>query len=284
LPYAAVFQADLASLMRSWVLRAWFVLTVLVALAVLFQRGEPDTAQERPVGAVLAALLHPIDATPSAAQTLRELLKIYIVIWVSFIIVLTGGTISAELGVVADAVLSRGISRWQYFMGKWTARMTAVLGVYTLVVVPTALVLWLDAAPAELTEAAVTQAQFEGGETPAAALMPNRTVTFGGAAFALGHVAVILAFVVTCGVALSAGFDSTVISIAVGWVSIYGTGLILSILDVPNFSPGRLIRELPDLIGGHFAVIDQCWKLGGWACLSLVVILATGSLFSTRDV
>ena len=39
------------------------------------------------------------------------------------IVVLTAGSISAERGTVADSVLSRGISRYQYFMGKWHARL-----------------------------------------------------------------------------------------------------------------------------------------------------------------
>ena len=31
---------------------------------------------------------------------------------------------------MADSVLSRGISRYQYFLGKWHARMATVLGTY----------------------------------------------------------------------------------------------------------------------------------------------------------
>ena len=31
---------------------------------------------------------------------------------------------------MADSVLSRGISRYQYFLGKWHARLATVLGAY----------------------------------------------------------------------------------------------------------------------------------------------------------
>jgi hypothetical protein len=280
-----VFQADLASLARSWVLRAWFVLTVLVALVVLLGHGDSNIIAQKPGGAILAALVQSGDPATGAPHTLRELLKIYIVVWVSFIIVLTGGTISSELGVVADAVLSRGISRWQYFMGKWTARLAAVLAVYALVMVPIALVLWLGTATTDPASDGVSRVEFSSEVSdPPGSLVMHHTITLSGVAFALGRVAAILAFVITCGVAFSASFDSTAISIAVGWVSIYGTGLMLSILDVPQFSPARLIRDLPDLVSGRYVASDQYWLLGGWLTATFLVSLVTGTFFSARDV
>jgi hypothetical protein len=283
-------------LARSWVLRAWFMLTVLVALVTMLDHGDAPAKSERPGGAVLAALLHPVDTTTGEAHTLRELLKFYIVIWVSFIIVLTGGTISSELGVVADSVLSRGISRWQYFLGKWTARLTAVLGVYLLVIVPTALVLWVSAGPARSNDTPVEQVaaadvdveepRFDSDDSRVepAAFVPNRSLSLGGVLFAVAEVAALLALVVTCSIAFSASFGNTVISIGVGWVTVYGTGLILSILDVTRFSPARLLREMPDLVRGQFVAVDQCWLLSGWVALTLGVMTASGIVFTRRDV
>jgi ABC-2 type transport system permease protein len=285
LPYVAVFQADLAGLARGWVLRAWFVLTILVTIFCMLDRNEPGESVQSPSGTVLAALFHSLDTTSGSAHTLRELLKFYIVIWTSFIIVLTAGTIASELGVIADAVLSRGISRWQYYMGKWTARLAAVLGVYALVMVPATLLLWLSATPPGAPDE-IARTEFrpsELGDEPGA-LDVTRPITFGGAAFALGQVGAILAFVVTCGVALSALFDSTVISIAVGWVSIYGTGLILSILDLTRLSPGRLLRNLPDILGGHYVEAEQYTLIGSWLALTLFISLAAGTVFARRDV
>jgi ABC-type transport system involved in multi-copper enzyme maturation permease subunit len=281
-----VFTTDLATLARSWVLRAWFVLTLLVALVTMLDHGDPQTTSQKPGGAVLAALLHPVDTTTGEAHTLRELLKFYIVIWVSFIIVLTGGTISSELGVVADSVLSRGISRWQYFLGKWTGRLTAVLGVYLLVIVPTALVLWISSGSGKPAAEVVAQAEFDSEETGAepAPLVLQRALSLGGVAFAVAEVAALLALVVTCGIAFSASFGNTVISIGVGWVSVYGTGLILSILDVTYFSPARLLREMPDLVRGQYVAADQWWLLSGWVALTLAVMTASGIVFARRDV
>src|SRR5204862_4315334 len=46
------------------------------------------------------------------------------------IVALTAGAISSERGTMADSVLSRGISRYQYFLGKWHARLATVLGTF----------------------------------------------------------------------------------------------------------------------------------------------------------
>jgi hypothetical protein len=280
-----VLQADLASLARNWVLRAWFILTVLVALVAMLDQGNSERFGTKPGAAVLAALFQADENESGAPETLRELLKLYVVIWVSFVIVLTAGTISSELGVVADAVLSRGISRWQYFLAKWTARLTAVLAVYIFVVLPTAIVLWLGTPAKSAVNETVGPAELTLTEAngPPGSLISSRGITLVGLAFGLGQVAAILAFVVTCGVACSASFENTVISIGVGWVSIYGTGLVLSMLDITPFSPGRLIRNLPDILMGRYVAVDQFWLLGGWVGAALVVAILTGIHFSARD-
>jgi hypothetical protein len=233
---------------------------------------------------VVAAFFEPSETALTAPQIVRELLKIYVVVWVSFVIVLTAGTISSELGVVADAVLSRGISRWQYYWGKWTARLTAVLGVYLLVMVPTLLILRVNA-PVRPADPLVVPLELAYGETgdPPRSLALSEEITWIGSLLALGHVAALLTFVVTCGVAFSASFDSTVISIPVGWVSIYGTGLILSMLDVAPLSPWRLISGLPDILVGKYVLTDEAWLFGGWLGGTLVVNIFTGSYFSARD-
>ena len=42
----------------------------------------------------------------------------------------TAGSITSERGTLADSVLSRGISRYQYFHGKLHSRLLIVLGTY----------------------------------------------------------------------------------------------------------------------------------------------------------
>ena len=58
---------------------------------------------------------------------LSDLLRWTLLGSVRFIVVLSAGSISSERGTLADSVLSRGISRHQYFLGKWHARLASVM-------------------------------------------------------------------------------------------------------------------------------------------------------------
>ena len=51
----------------------------------------------------------------------------------ALIVVLTVSSISAERSTLADSVLSRGISRYQYFLAKWHSRTIVVLLTFLLI-------------------------------------------------------------------------------------------------------------------------------------------------------
>src|SRR5215471_5678209 len=115
LPYWAVFQSDVHQTMRSWVYRTWVLVSVLAAVGYLLYH----------VGIYQrAGIIQP------ASTLVGELLRWTVLGSVTLIIVLTAGSISSERGTMADSVLSRGISRYQYFLGKWHARLATILGTY----------------------------------------------------------------------------------------------------------------------------------------------------------
>ena len=117
LPYWAVFQADVGQTLRSWVYRVWVLASLLAMAGYLLYR----------VGAVREfGVLHP------ASAFMSDLLKWTVLVSVTLVVILTTGSISSERGTMADSVLSRGISRHQYFMGKWHARLVVVLGTFFL--------------------------------------------------------------------------------------------------------------------------------------------------------
>src|SRR6266446_4424532 len=117
LPYWAVFQADFKATFNSWIYRVWVLLSVSVAAGYLLYR----------FGAARVSGM-----IQSAPDTIGDLLHWVIYGSVTLIIALTAGTICAERGTMADSVLSRGISRYQYFLGKWHARLSLVLITYIL--------------------------------------------------------------------------------------------------------------------------------------------------------
>src|SRR5438128_4514303 len=117
LPYWAVMQADMHTTVRSWVYRFWVLATVLATVGYLLYRY--GVYRE-------AGIIQPASAVVS------ELLRWTVLASVTLIVALTASSISAERGTMADSVLSRGISRYQYFLGKLHGRLCTILATYFL--------------------------------------------------------------------------------------------------------------------------------------------------------
>ncbi len=242
LPYWAVLQADVRQTLCSWVYRTWVLVSVLVAAGyVLYRYG----AQHE------AGILQP------ASHLINDLLCWTVVGSATLIIVLTAGSVSSERGTMADSVLSRGISRYQYFLGKWHARLVAVVGTFLA-----------------MGAAALVATYF--------LLHEDLSVT--GSAAALLMVAALLAAVTSWGVAVSAITNSTVVGIAVVWVAVYGGGVVLSVLPSSLPSPTGLLRLLPHVLHGEFSW-QAVGRLATWsAAASGVAALIGMGYFARRDV
>jgi ABC-type transport system involved in multi-copper enzyme maturation permease subunit len=242
LPYWAVFQADVRQTLRSWVYRFWVLLSMLATVGYLLYRfGSYHEA-----GIVQSASLH-------VSQLLR-----WVVLGSAVIIcVLTAGSISSERGSMADSVLSRGISRYQYFMGKWHARLTTVLGTFLL-----------------LGLVALISAMF----------LLHEDLSWDGSLVALLTVAALLAAVITCGVTVSAIANSTVLGIAVLWALVCGGGFLLSFLPPRYPTPDRALQRLPYILQGHYD-LDGLVQFAGWSVLASCLTALVGMVyFSRRDV
>jgi hypothetical protein len=242
LPYWAVFQADIRQTMSSWVYRVWVLVSILAALGYLLYR----------VGVYREARI-----IQSASELISDLLRWTVLGSVTLIILLTGASISSERGTMADSVLSRGISRYQYFLGKWHARLVAVLGTY-LVLATVALL--------------------------SAFLLLHEDLSLVGSLVALAAVAAILATVVTCGVTVSALSHSSVLGIAVLWIGLYGIGFALSLLPNSYPAPDRVLASLPAIVRGFYDLTALGRLVGLLAAACGVVALVGLVAFSRRDV
>src|SRR6516164_8748384 len=188
LPYWAVLQSDLRQTIHGWVYRVWVLATLLAAIGFLLYRVGVD----REAGIM-----------QSASTFISDLLRWSVVGSIAPIIVLAGGCISSERGIMADSVLSRGISRYQYFLGKWHARLVTVLGTFLVLGLVTLV---------------------------SALLLLHEDLSWDGSLVGLLTVAFLLAAVITCGVAVSAIANSTVLGIAILWAILYGGAFLLSFL------------------------------------------------------
>src|SRR4051794_28810365 len=208
LPYWAVFQTDLRHTPRNWVWRVWVFASVVAAVLYLTHRFAVyrEAGFFQTVDKVVANLLHWM-----ALGT------------VTLIVAFTSGAIATERGSLADAVLCRGISRYQYFMAKLNARLVAVLGTYLVMT---------------LSILGIAFFVFPGLLTPT------------GCAFALGALAALLTAIVCLGVATSALCGSTVLSVSLLWVGLYSLGFFLTFLPEHFVTPDRLIDGLPKILRG----------------------------------
>jgi ABC-2 type transport system permease protein len=214
LPYWAVLQTDVRQTFRSWVYRLWVLMTVVAAGGFLLYR----------VGLHKEAGLF-----QSAAAQCGDLFRVMVVGSLALVVVLAVSAVSAERGTVADSVLSRGISRHQYFLAKWHARLfvvTVTFAVLAAGVLTAGYFLFRSDAETDLTVA-------------------------GGLAAVVAVVAV-LAVIVSWGVVIGALSNGTVLGITVFWLVLYGAGFLLSLLPEPWPSPDRELGRLKFVLRGQY--------------------------------
>jgi ABC-2 type transport system permease protein len=242
LPYYAVFQADLHQTLTSWVYRVWVLVSVLAATGYLLYR----VGIQREAGIV-----------QNASILISDLLRWTLLGSITLIIILTVGSISGERGTLADSVLSRGISRYQYFFGKWHARLVALLGTFLVL-------------------------GFCG--LVAAFFLVHEDLSLFGCLWALLTLAAVLAAVISCGVAFSALFSSTLVGVATLWVVLYGSGFLLSLLPSSLPSPDRALASLPDVLRGFYD-LNALVRLMAWSGIVALVAATVGMVhFARRDV
>ncbi len=248
LPYWAVLQTDIAQTARSWVYRLWLLMMLLAAGGyVLFKLGAAKAGEYEPV----------------AVQT-DDLLRALAIGSLSLISLIAVSSISSERGTIADSILSRGISRHQYFLAKWHARVFVVLTTFTGVASAVLVAYWV------LFNETTTGSD------------PN--LTFRGALTAIMLLAAALGVVVSWGVTIGALSSGTVIGITVFWIVIFGGMLGLSRLpnDYPNLN--LLVNGMRSILRGSYTGPDITQFLLGALVISCIGALIGLVGFTRRDV
>ncbi len=246
LPYWAVLQTDLRQTLRSWVYRLWVLVTVIAAGGFLLYR----VGLHKEAGIV-----------QSAAAQCGDLFRLMVVGSLALVVVLAVSAVSAERGTLADSVLSRGISRHQYFLAKWHARLVVVAITFALLgamVLAAGYLLFKADAESDLT-------------------------LVGGLA-AVTAVIAILAVIVSWGVVIGALTNGTVLGITVFWLVLYGAGFLLSLLPEPWPSPDRELARLKFVLRGQFNEALLMNLVLGSAVLCVIAAVVGLMGFSKRDV
>jgi ABC-2 type transport system permease protein len=242
LPYFAVLRTDLRQTFHGWLFRLWVIVSVVAAVGYgLYKFGI-----HREVGLV-----------QSASEQTGVLLGGVGLITLAFVSLVAVHAVSGEQGSVADSVLSRGISRRQYFAAKWHARSVVLLLTF-----------------AGLSAAVLSAYHY--------LLEPDLTLY--GCVVAVGVAAAVLAAVIAWGVTVGAMANGTVIGVTLFWLVLFGGLFLLSFLPSPFPSGGNLITLLRTTLRGNYDVAKAGWAVA--VCLLVALTGGTVGLvgYSKKDV
>jgi ABC-type transport system involved in multi-copper enzyme maturation permease subunit len=157
------------------------------------------------------------------ATLISSLLFPYLVFpWFFVVVVLGVSPVSgARAEVLADGILSRPVSRHEYLLAAWSARVLLVLGVYLVVTVPAVAIVTLAKRP-----------------------VPEDTVTLFGIVSALGVVGLVLTFLVSLGFLAGTLLRKPLLAAVVLVFVWYPIGVVLNVFSLAEFSPISLSRAM----------------------------------------
>ena len=202
MPYLAILRHDLRTLWVSRLVRLWLVATVILTLMLAVSNW--SKFQDAPL---IASLLFPYLVFP----------------WFFVVVVLGVSPVSGSRAeALADGILSRPVSRCEYLLATWSARVVLVLSVYLVVMVPAIVVIALAKRP-----------------------VPQDTVTVYGLISALGVVGLVLTFLVSLGFLVGTLLRKPLLAVVVLIFVWYPISLILSFFSLEELSPISLSQALP---------------------------------------
>lgn len=242
LPYWAVLQTDLRQTVRGWVWRTWALTSLLAAVGYLLYR----LGVYREAGIV-----------QSASAVTGDLLRWPLMGTVLLVVVMAVSAMTAERGTLADSVLSRGISRRQYFMAKLHSRLFSILTTFLI-----------------MTGLVLTISHF----------LLHEDTTLNGCVVGLAALGSLMIVVVTCGVTVGALTDTTVFGVSVVWLGLYAAAFGLSMLPAGYPTPDRVLAKLPQILRGAYD-LQSLMRLMGTALLASAIVALLGMMgFSRSDV
>jgi ABC-type transport system involved in multi-copper enzyme maturation permease subunit len=201
MPFMAILQHDMKNLWSSKLVRLWLGATALLTLVLLGSNW--SKFQD---GTLIALLLFP-----------------YLVFPWFFVVVVLGITPVSEsrTETLADGILSRPVSRFEYLLATWLARVLLVLGIFWVVIIPAIVLVMLAKRP-----------------------VPDDTVTVYGIISSLSVVGLVLTFLVSLGFLAGTLLRKPLLAVVVLIFIWYPIGLILSVFSLEELSPISLNRAI----------------------------------------
>ncbi len=205
MPFLAILRHDLRMLAGSWLVRIWLAAALLLTLGLV-----ATTWRQFPMAPMIASLLFPWLVFPW-----------FVVVMVMGVNPLTGTRAES----LADGFLSRPITRYEYLLAIWAARLVVVLGTYLLVILPAIGLVSLAQRP-----------------------VPPDHVTVYGVVAALSVVALVLSLQVSLAFLVGTLLRKTLLAVVVLLFLWYPANMILHTFRLEALSPISLNQALPTLL------------------------------------
>lgn len=258
IPLAAVIREDLRLSLRHWAFVAWGLLGIaLAALWLTLTPAPPPSVVAAGFGGQPAEFRLGGQGTMTAGQLAGRLLVAQFLFFASFAIALGASALAGEADIAADAILCRGVSRLQYYLGKVVARVIAVELIFLLLMLPT---LWL------------------------AGIRHANDMSWASAYASLKLVGGALAALTVIAVAGSAWFSSALPAVGVVWMVLYGIGIVAMILDFHALSPVVIADRLPAMLQGGVSAATGSLMPSVLLYAALGLTVLSLGYYSTRDV
>ncbi len=188
----------------------------------------------------------------AASQLFSVVPSLYLTFGSLVFIILSASSVASEREVVGDSILCRPVTRYHYILSKLASLVLTVLVLYLLVTLPVGYLM--------------------------GRYHPQSDLSLAGVTYGILSVAILLATLVTLGVAVSTLLNKTVLAVVVVALIWLSLAFIFSFLGISFLSPANLMAKLPQVMAGVFSVAEQ-WKVVGsfaglMALFSTLAVLA----------
>jgi len=205
MPALAILRHELRSLWSGWLVRLWLAGTAVLTLLVV-----AGNWQQLPTAPLIGALHFQYLFFPWV-----------LVVMVLGVMPVTGQRVEA----VADGLLSRPVTRYEFLLASWAARVLTVCAVYLAVMVPAVVLVSLADRPVR-----------------------EDRVTLFGVVTALGVVGVVLTFLTSLGFLLGTVMRKPLVPLVILVFLWYPINMIMNVYSLEEISPLSLNRSMATLL------------------------------------
>lgn len=191
------------------------------------------------------------------SDLIYRLLRFHLLLGASFAIAIGASCVCGEADVAAEAILCRGVARWQYFTGKCLSRGMGASILFLLLTVPPILF---------------------------GTLRLTNDLSFTGACRAFGQASLFIGLLAALAVAGSVWFHNPLIGTVVVWLTLYGVGFVLAILDIAAFSPSHFVDQLVMIARNPEATLPKNHVRAALLTATAFMSILSLSGFSRKDV